>query len=113
MKIPEKYFRTREDFKYFLESKEISSREWMHGRIVQAIKTAFKKGDHIADIFDARIEESMSTIRMTAESEDWITTLELAMQWNVEVERYEICSEIKKLIDDINMFNEQDNKKNR
>lgn len=106
VKIPEKYFRTKEDFQYFLESKEIPTREWMHGRIVQSIRNAFKKGQQTADIFDARIEETMSTIRMTSEREDWTTSLDLALQWNIEVERYETCSEIKKLIEDIETFDE-------
>jgi hypothetical protein len=38
---------------------------------------------------------------MNSEVEEWETSLQLALDWNVEKENYEFCAKIHKLIQDI------------
>lgn len=96
-KVPVKYFTNREEFQEFLEKEK----RWMYTRIVEAISLAFKNGRAEANIFEAKIEETMSTIVMNSEIEDWTHSLNLAIGWYQDLEEYEECARIKKLIDKI------------
>jgi hypothetical protein len=96
-KIPQKIFETREDFQYFIENEK----EWMYSRIVEAIRFSFEHGYAEAKILEAKIEESMSSIAMNSEVEDWDHSLSLALKWYESQENYEECASILKLIDDI------------
>jgi len=97
IEIPKKIFETKQDFEIFVESE----RKWMYDRILEAIKTAYSRGETEAVIFEAKIEESMTVIVMNSDLEDWINSLSLALKWYENEEEYEVCSEITKLIDNI------------
>ena len=100
MKVPQKFFETREEFQEFIETQK----EWMYNRIVESIEDSFNRGFITAQIVEARIEESMSIIAINSEDFEWITSLKLAMKWNEEQERYETCAKIQKLIEDIKIL---------
>jgi len=95
--IPQKSFKTTDDFQSFVEKE----REWMYNRIVEAISESFSQGFTEAYIFEASIQETMSVITMRSEIGEWIRSLSLAMQWNENQERYEVCIKIRNLIQDI------------
>ena len=97
VKVPQKNFETKAEFQTFIENEK----EWMYNRIVEAIQDAFRRGFAEAHIFEARIEETMSVIAMNSEMEEWVHSLALAMKWNEEQERYEVCAHIRNLIQDI------------
>jgi len=100
LKVPRKYFVSREEFKEFIDSEK----EWMYNRIFEAIEYAFKKGHIEARILEAKIEESMTQIEMNSPMDEWEKSLNLALEWNIKQENYEVCSKIHKLIQEVKDF---------
>jgi hypothetical protein len=96
-RIPVKNFLTNEDFQEFIEREK----EWMYTQITEAIERAFFEGTDYADIMEAKITETMSTIQMRSENYEWVTSLKLAMKWYESEENYERCGELLKLIKSI------------
>ena len=94
---PKKYFKTREDFYQFIDDEK----EWLFSRFADAIEEAYRKGHIEAQVLDAQIEETMTIIKMTSKIEEWENSLNLALDWNIVQEKYEICSTIVKLKDEI------------
>ena len=96
-RIPVKHFLTSEEFQNFIESE----RDWMYTHIISSIEKAFFEGSDYAEIMQAKISETMSTITMKSERYEWVTSLKLAMKWYEDEEKYERCAEILKLIKSI------------
>lgn len=94
-KIPVKRFESSSAFQDFIDTE----RDWMYTRIIEAITDAHKNFKDKAVIFEAKIEETMSSISMESERCEWENSLSLAIKWYVSTEEYERCSEIQKLIE--------------
>jgi hypothetical protein len=96
-RIPVKHFPTNEEFQNFIESEK----DWMYTHIINSIEKAFFEGSDYAEIMEAKISASMSTITMKSQRYEWVTSLKLAMKWYEDEEKYERCIEILKLIKSI------------
>lgn len=97
MKVPLKYFNTKEEFQEFIDKEK----EWMYNRIFEAIQYAHKNSFEEAHILEAKIEENMSVIMMNSERGDWVNSLTLAIKWYEKIENYERCGEIVKMLKEI------------
>lgn len=85
-----------------LEEFIVNSRGEMFDTIWRAIDAAEKAGEKSAEIAEISLEEEGVTIDMVSDEEDWINSLELALEYYVKNEQYETCISIKNLIERIN-----------
>jgi protein-arginine kinase activator protein McsA len=97
MIVPQKIFESNEGFQSFIDAEKA----WMYNRIVEAITESFKSGKNIANILEAKIENTMSLITVNSDMNEWVESLNLAMEWYVSEENYEKCVEIRDLIKSI------------
>lgn len=95
--VPHKYFSTNDDFHDFIETQK----EWMYARIVESIELAFINDYDQAPILLATIEDRNNVITINSEYDDWIRSLQLALNWYKNLECYEECGRIYKLINEI------------
>jgi excinuclease UvrABC helicase subunit UvrB len=90
-------FKNKEDFSEFLEEKHEDFYKTIWKSIDEAY-TAGRKSAYIAEVF---LNEEKAFIDMVSEEDQWIGSLTHAMNFYSNNEEYEICTEIKKLIEKI------------
>lgn len=90
-------FSNREEFEEFLESEK----DKMYSIIWESINSTFKRGENSAYIVEIYLEEEGTYIDMISDEEDWIKSLNLALNYYISIEEYEKCAKLKKLIEEI------------
>jgi len=88
----------KESFREFLAN----NREEMFTVIWNAIDEAFAKNSDCAYIAEFYLIEEKSNIEVTSEREDWAESLTFAQNYFAEIEEYEKCIKLKKLIEKVN-----------
>lgn len=92
--VPFKTFESNENFQEFIQSEKL----WMYDRICDSIEEAFVAGNDIAYVMEAKIEDTMSIISINSDVDEWVSSLNLAIDWYVSEEMYEKCAQIRDLI---------------
>lgn len=90
-------FKSRKHFQEFLEEEK----EQMYTTIWKSIDEAHAMGRREAYVAEIYLEEESVYIDMTSEKHEWKGSLSLALDYFSSEEKYEICAEIKALIDSI------------
>lgn len=90
-------FDNKEKFEEYL----VTNKREMYEMIWRAIDKAAAMEDNIAQIVEIFLVSEDKYIDMESERDNWIDSLELALNFFISVEEYETCSEIKALIEKI------------
>lgn len=96
-------FEDRDAFDVFREEKKAE----MHETIWKAIDRAVALNESTAYIFEIYLRKEKIYIDIMSESEEWLHTLELAMKWYISTEEYEICQQIRVLMNKIEKLQQQ------
>ena len=81
------YFFTKENTKWEI-----------YETMINSIETAIANGDNVADMFVIHLDDGQ-TLYMDAKREEWHQNLETALNYYIENEEYERCTNVKFLID--------------
>jgi len=90
-------FKNKEDLATFLEEKH----EDFYEQVCGSIDAAFASGRTSAYVAEIYLEKEQTYIDMVSEQDEWVGSLTLAMNYYSDIEKYEICAKIKKLIEKI------------
>lgn len=90
-------FRIRDHFQDFLEEEK----EQMYTTIWKSIDEAHAAGRKEAYVAEIYLEEEGVYIDMTSEKHEWNNSLKLALDYFASEEMYEICAQIKALMESI------------
>lgn len=95
--VPQKTFESNSSFQTFINNEKL----WMFNRICESIEDAFRSGNKIAHILEVKIEDTMSIISINSDSSEWVSSLNLAIEWYAQQEMYEKCAKVRDLIKEI------------
>jgi hypothetical protein len=95
--MKELFFKTRDDFKAYLEDEKYE----MYSLIVTAIDFAYLNSSDSAEIVTFYIEDEDLYIDLISMHSEWKESLTLALNFYESIELYEKCARIKYLIDSI------------
>lgn len=87
-------FKSREDFTVFLEEEKYE----FYSAIWESIDMAEAMMQNSAYIAEVYLEEEQVYIDMISDRSEWVGSLTLALNYCAEIEEYEDCIRIKKLI---------------
>lgn len=101
MIVPMKTFDSNESFQMFIQNEKL----WLYNRIYESIEEAFNTEVKIANVMEVKIEDTMSIMSVNSDVSEWITSLNLAIDWYITEEMYEKCAKIRDLVNAINNRN--------
>lgn len=97
MIMPQKTFESNLSFQMFINDEKL----WMYDRIYESIEEAFRSGNKIAHVLEAKIEDTMSIVSINSDVSEWVSSLNLAIDWYIAEELYEKCAKVRDLIKEI------------
>jgi hypothetical protein len=90
-------FKDRSTLEDFIKNE----REQMYEMILESIEYAFVMNEEIAEVCTMHVVKENVYIDMISRREEWKESLSLALEYYVTEEKYEMCSVVKNLIDDL------------